>query len=76
MTEIEFMQEFGKNLKEELDVAGLSQKELSDETGISESTISYYIKGERAPSLKNVINIALALDCDIDDLTDVTDKII
>lgn len=76
MTELELMREFGENLKAELDDAWMSQKELSEYTGISEATISYYIHGERMPSLKNVINIANALDIEVSDLVTLDEKIV
>ena len=68
MNELELMREFGRRLKYELDQRWMSQKELSLETGLSTSTISYYINGERMPTLKNVLNIAYAIDCSIEDL--------
>ncbi len=39
---------------------GLSQKEFSDQTGIQESDVSYYINGHRHPSAMALIKIANA----------------
>ena len=75
MTELEFMREFGENLKAELKDACMSQKELSEWTGISESTISKYIHGELMPGIKNLVNIAVALDVDITDLATLDEEI-
>lgn len=71
MTELELMRRFSSNLKKMLEYNNETQRELADDTGISEATISYYIRGERMPSLKNVINIAHALDCEFNELIDV-----
>lgn len=75
MTEIELMQTFGQNLKNMLEDQWMSQKELAEETGISEATISYYANGERMPSMKNVINIAYVLDCDLNELIDTVEPV-
>lgn len=70
MTEIEFIKRFGNNLKNVLDDSWMTQKELSEETGISESMISRYVRGDCIPPFKNVINIMVALDCEFEDLID------
>lgn len=68
MSELEFRVRFSNNLKDKLEDFNMTQKDLSYDTGISEATISYYLSGERMPSVKNVINIACCLYCDIKDL--------
>ena len=68
MNECELLQRFGNNLRELLNEAWMSQRDLSEMTGISESTISYYAKGERAPSLKNIMRICYAMDCTYEEL--------
>lgn len=44
----------------------MSQKELSLATGITESAISHYVKGDRVPRGVNLIKIAKALDTTVD----------
>lgn len=46
----------------------MSQKDLSDMTGISESTICRYLSGKSMPSSYNLAKIARALDCSIEEL--------
>lgn len=75
MTELELMKNFGNNLKEILEDSWMTQKELSEETGLSESMISYYIHGKRMPNMKNIINIALALDCELNELIEIKERI-
>ena len=70
MTEIEWLTIFGENLKRKLKYSRMSQKELSEATGISESAISNYINGRQFPNIKSIINICYELGCDIDELID------
>lgn len=75
MDKKEWMGEFGNNLRSLLREEGITQKQLSKESGISQSEISRFIKGSQMPSVKAVINIAYALDCDTDDLVNFDDMI-
>lgn len=68
MSELEFMKKFGENLKEILKDEKMSQRDLADETGLSEGLISRYISGQVMPSAKAVMNIAYALVVSTDDL--------
>lgn len=68
MTESEWLDIFSKNLIEMMDNVGMSQRDLAKETSLDESTISRYINKERIPTVKAIINISVALCCDIDDL--------
>lgn len=75
MTEIEWMDIFGDNLVYMLQQAGMTQRDLADETGLSEATISHYIHKTRMPNLKAIINISYALDVDYNDLIDFGERI-
>ena len=70
MDEYKLLHDFGRNLKDLLDEACMCQIELSELTGISESTISRYIAGNAMPSLLNIIKIMRALECTFEDLVD------
>lgn len=70
MTEVEWMREFGSNLKCLLKDAMMTQKELAEDSGISESMISDYVNGLRIPGAKAIVNIANTLSCNTDDLID------
>lgn len=76
MTETGLAKGIGSNIKSALDEYGISQTELSELTGISKSTISKYVYGDIIPTLKNLINIAYALECDLTELVDADEKII
>jgi len=55
-------------IKEMLSEKNISQKQLSEMTGITESAISHYIKGDRVPRGTNLVKIAKALGTTADDL--------
>lgn len=55
-------------IKELLTQKGITQKELSVLTGITESAISHYVKGDRIPRGANLVKIAKALGTTTDDL--------
>ncbi len=68
MSELEWMDIFGDNLRSLLEEQWMSQQELADVTGISKSTISRYINKQCMPSVAALVNIAYALNCEIDDI--------
>ena len=68
MTELEFMEDFSDNLIRYLKNKGWSQEELANKAGISQYAINKYIKLERMPTAKAIVNICCAFDCDIEDL--------
>lgn len=70
MTETNWMDNFGDNLKSLLQEAWMSQQELADAIGVSRETVSRYINKQRIPSLITAINIAYTLDCNIAELID------
>ncbi len=55
-------------IKELLNEKNISQKRLSEMTGITESAISHYIKGDRVPRGMNLIKISEALGISADSL--------
>lgn len=75
MTEQEWIGIFGDNLADMLKDANMTQKELADAAGISESMVSDYIHKRRAPRLRAIINIAYALSCSVDELMDFEEMI-
>ena len=49
---------------------GLSQKDLAEMTGLTQSAISHYIKGDRVPRGDNLFKIAEALEVPAKNLFD------
>ena len=76
MTELEWMDIFGDNLRDILKEYGMTQKYLADESGLSETTISRYIKKQRIPNMKAIVNIANALDLTTDELINLNERIV
>lgn len=75
MSEIEWLDIFGDNLNDMLQEARMTQRELADESGLSEATVSGYIHKKKIPGLKAIINMAYALNCPTDELIDFGDRI-
>ena len=75
MSEIEWMNIFGDNLRDILKDYNMSQLELADAAGIAEGSISNYINKRSIPSLRNAINISHALGLSMDELLYFEDKV-
>lgn len=68
MTELEWMNIFGDNLKYLMEYTNTSKEELAKWTGIDESTISRYLNKKQMPTIEAIINIADVLGESYDDL--------
>ena len=68
ITEMEWLNTFGDNLKDILRQTYMTQRELADAAGLAESTISSYIRKQKMPTLKAIVNIAYALNVSVDEL--------
>lgn len=64
---------FAERVKKLLDARGISQRELADEVGITEVTMSRYITAERMPSATLIPSFAKALHVTCDYLIGVSD---
>lgn len=76
MTELEWMEIFGDNLKDMLEYSKMTQRELADAAGLSESSVSDYIHKKKLPGVRALVNIAYVMDCTMDELIDFGDRII
>ena len=76
MTELEWMNIFGDNLRDILKEYGMTQRQLAEETGLTEATISSYINKRKIPSMRAIVNIANALDISTDELINLDDRIV
>ena len=68
MTEFDAKMIFGDILYHLIQDAHMTQQEVSEYSGISQSTISRYIGGDTYPSFKAIINLADTLCCDFNTL--------
>lgn len=67
MSEVEWIDIFATNLTDILREQGMTQKELADEIGVTEATISNYIKKKRFPTLQVAIKMCCFLGLSMDD---------
>ena len=49
---------------EAIKLSGLTQKELAIKIGVSQQTISHYLRGNKLPSLDTLANLCVALELD------------
>lgn len=70
MTEFQWLDIFGNNLARIMYESKLTQKDLSEMTGLSEPTISKYVNKLQMPSVKALLSLSYALGCTVDDLID------
>ena len=75
MSEVELIDIFADNLRDLMAERGYSQRELERESGINHASISRYLKKEQIPTVKALINLAFALECDLDKLVPTYDYI-
>lgn len=62
------MIKFNENLRRIRRAKDITQESLSEKTGIHQTHISHYERGERKPSFDNLMSLANALECTIDEL--------
>ena len=60
--------ELSAQLQKILAEKGITQKELAVRAKITESALSYYIKGDRSPRSNTVAKLAAALSVSVDEL--------
>lgn len=70
MSEQEWLDIFGDNLRGILEEYRLSQIDLAEEIGVSEAAISSYINKKKMPGIKVILNMCYSLGIDLDDLMD------
>ena len=75
MTQNEWKNIFANNLFGILRERGISQSQLSKDSGVSISRISDYINERAVPSIFNAINIAYALDMEVNELIDFDERV-
>ena len=76
MSEAEWLDIFGDNLREMIAEQGMTQADFADEIGVTEATVSYYVNKKKMPGIKAIVNMAYVLNISIDELIDFGDRII
>ena len=59
---------FSRNLMDRMKTKGFGQASLAERTGLSSAIISKYLNKKSTPTITNVIRIADALDCEVEEL--------
>ncbi len=72
MTEEQWNAEFAKKLNYKINAMSISQKELSELSGVSETSISRYLSGTQTPKTYALTQIASALNASIYELIPLT----
>ena len=75
MSEVELIDIFADNLRDLMFERGYSQRELERESGINHASISQKKKKERIPTVRALINLSIALECELDDLVPTYDYV-
>lgn len=75
MSEIEWMDIFGDNLRDILKEQNMSRRELAQVLDLSEATISNYINKKQMPTMEVIVNMAYELSMSIDELIDFGDMV-
>lgn len=57
-------------IKEKREAMNWTQEQLADRSGVPQSTISSFEIGARDPKLSNILPVAVALGCTVDELID------
>lgn len=70
MSEVEWMDIFGDNLRDILKEQNMSRRELAQVLDLSEATISNYINKKQMPTMEVIVNMAYELSMSIDELID------
>jgi len=65
---------FGRRLRELREKYGVTQKQLSIATGLTEGYISNMERGLKVPSLTTILRLAVALGCKVTELVSIFDK--
>ena len=75
MTLREWTEVFGDNLVDLMESKHMTQQELAKASGLSIGSINAYIHSQSPPGIKAIINLAYALDVDMNELLDFGDTI-
>ena len=70
MSEVRWLKEFGERLTWLMGYTWTSQDELAEILGVTQATVSRYMRGLQMPDIDTVITIARELDYDVNKLID------
>lgn len=62
-------------LREAILQSSITQTELAIQLGVSQPTVSHYVKGDKFPALDTFANLCKILDVDTNDILCITDSL-
>lgn len=62
------IEEIRKRLIDAIKQSGLTQTEIGKRLGVSQQTVSHYLKGDKMPALDTFANLCKILDLDSNDI--------
>ena len=62
------LQEIQKNIAEAIRTSGMTQSVLAKKLGVSQQTVSHYVKGDKLPAPDTLANLCRILDADANDI--------
>lgn len=62
------LQEIQKNIAEAIRTSGMTQSALAKKLGVSQQTVSHYVKGDKLPALDTLANLCRIPDADANDV--------
>lgn len=68
LTEEEILEEFSNRLRYLMRLRRITQRDLSEMTGLTQPAISKYVSGRTMPNMHSLYKLSRALDCSVDDL--------
>lgn len=68
ISELEAIEIFGDNLRDLMEDVRINQTELAKESQLTQCAISKYLNKQSMPSMKAIMNLCYALNCDYNDL--------
>lgn len=66
------LQQIQQKIKEAIKQSGLSQTEIAKKLGISQQTVSHYVKGDKMPALDTFANLCVILDVEPSEILCIT----
>ncbi len=62
------LQQIQQKIAEAIAASGMTQSALAAALGVSQQTVSHYVKGDKLPALDTLANLCRVLDADANDI--------
>lgn len=65
LPEEEYKRIFGHRLRHQMESKAMTEKRLAEKSGVSQSSVSGYLRGKKMPGIQIATKLAEALSCDL-----------